>query len=365
VIIIYNIIVFGTGSTCRRLLDNMNEDINVLAFADNNSDKWNEYCKGKKIISPNKINAYKYDFIAIASQFEEDIYLQLLEMNIKREVIFQYIKFLDLSWNPFEYKIQLFKKDIDKIKTIITGISYSLCGVLDKKLEKIGLNFSLESQDLFYDYQIFKFILRNYNNKLKYGIIGICYYSFQYDMSLSAMRNKVINYYHTLKNSHNFMIDIDFNEELKVNRYIADILLRKDQLGYWDFGADSQSLSNLENKELMGKNQTYLDCNKNYPKTVKENIQIFKDYLQLLKEHSIKPIVVVFPTSKYYTKYFSKRIEDEFHSIIRDVKSEYDFQYIDYFRSDLFNEDEFWDVSHLNSKGAEKFTEILNKEIKW
>lgn len=74
---------------------------------------------------------------------------------------------------------------------------------------------------------------------------------------------------------------------------------------------------------------------------------------------------MIFPASKYYTKYFSERIENEFRSIINEIGKLYDFQYIDYFRSELFTDDDFVDVSHLNGDGAEKFTKILNNLIKW
>lgn len=62
---------------------------------------------------------------------------------------------------------------------------------------------------------------------------------------------------------------------------------------------------------------------------------------------------------------FSLLLEREFQSIIKAFKKEYDFQYIDYFRSEKFNNEDFEDVSHLNPKGAEKFTEILNEIIDW
>ncbi|CDM68815.1 hypothetical protein CM240_1657 [Clostridium bornimense] len=73
---------------------------------------------------------------------------------------------------------------------------------------------------------------------------------------------------------------------------------------------------------------------------------------------------MIFTVSKYYTKYFSERIENEFFSIINEIGKLYDFQYIDYFRSELFTDDDFVDVSHLNGDGATKFTKVLNSMIK-
>ncbi len=98
----------------------------------------------------------------------------------------------------------------------------------------------------------------------------------------------------------------------------------------------------------------------------KENILIFEKYLKTLRDYNIKPIIVICPTSKYYYKYFENGYQkNKFYKIIEKFEKSYDFQVIDYFNSDLFEDNDFWDYGHLNGKGAEKFTGILNNEIEW
>ena len=49
------IIIFGTGSSAVRYVERNNEyfdNMEILAFADNNKKKWGNKLKGKKIISP-------------------------------------------------------------------------------------------------------------------------------------------------------------------------------------------------------------------------------------------------------------------------------------------------------------------------
>ncbi|WP_017810406.1 hypothetical protein [Clostridium saccharoperbutylacetonicum] len=58
-------------------------------------------------------------------------------------------------------------------------------------------------------------------------------------------------------------------------------------------------------------------------------------------------------------------MKEEFYSIINKVKEQYSFQFLDYFNNKLFEDSDFYDVSHLNEIGAEKFTRILNKDIIW
>lgn len=368
---LYNLLIFGTGAGCNFLMNGLDMNkVNILAYLDNDPSKWGGFFREKKIVSPNEIESYLYDYIIIGSQYNESIYNQLLDMKVSKNKIFQFYKFFDMIYNPIKSCIDNYINSFEEVETIITGISYARAGIIENELIRKAHNFTMYSQDLFYDYKIAKFILNRYkNNKMKYAIIGLCYYSFQYDMSLSSMKNRVILYYNILQDKHNYKdLSIEeFNEEYNISKGICDNILKKYENGSYKFSWSNPSLIECSTEEIImnGKNQAQRDCNKDYPETVRENIQIFKDYLNLLKDHDIKPIVIVFPASKYYTENFSKRIEDEFHAILNKVKKEYDFQYIDYFRSDLFNDDEFSDVSHLNPKGAEKFTKMLNKEIKW
>ncbi|NMM61478.1 chemotaxis protein [Clostridium sp. P21] len=365
----YNVLVFGTGKVSDILETSLNNDVNIVAYVDNDKSKWKKLKNCKCIIQPNEIWKYKFDYILIASQFNEEIYYQLLNMGIDSDKIFEYYKFYINYYNYYKTNMDEFLNKYKKsVEIIATGISYANTGFRTDICCKNAYSFTWGSQDIFYDYYTVKFLLEKFPNKvsdLKHVLIGICYYSFQYDMSLSSMRSKVPLYYSVLKEAHNFK-DIDkAYEAYELNKNIANVVLKKNNDGTYDLKSDIQTSIHYDDKWNIGKKQAELDCNKNYPETVKENTQIFKDYLQLLKDYNIKPIVVVFPASKYYTTYFSKRIEDEFHSIINGVRKEYDFQYIDYFRLDLFEDEDFADVSHLNDKGAEKLTKLLNEEIDW
>ncbi|WML35481.1 hypothetical protein [Clostridium sp. OS1-26] len=105
------------------------------------------------------------------------------------------------------------------------------------------------------------------------------------------------------------------------------------------------------------------DCNKDYPETVKENTKILQEYISLLKSKKITPIIVVCPTSRYYYEKFSPRIKEEFEKIINKIKEEFDVEVFDYFDSNIFLKEDFYDVSHLNKNGTMKFTKLLNDKL--
>lgn len=361
------ILIFGTGSSAERFEEILDPSINIIAYLDNNSTKWGKYRNEKKIIPPSLIDNFDYDYIVIASQYNETIYSQLLNMGINSDKIFQFYKFHIISNNPFEKRLRSFIDNIGSVEVLLTGISYAETSIIGTLLSKSTQKFSLGSQDLFYDYKIVEHILYNYkNNIIKYVIIGLSYYSFQYDLSLSGMKYKISLYYDVLKESHNYnYLNSDYKKQYEANKALAEMLIDKNKkINYKWISAKLSNLS-LNDRIKAGESQAKIDCNKNYPGTVKENIKIFRNYLEFLRKHNIKPIVVVFPASKYYTNCFSKRIESEFHSIITNFRNEYDFQYLDYFRTNEVTDEDFMDVSHLNKIGAEKFTNILDKDIKW
>ncbi|NRY60048.1 nucleoside-diphosphate sugar epimerase/dehydratase [Clostridium beijerinckii] len=370
----YRVLVFGTGKSCDLVRELLNNDVEIIGYIDNDSSKFGNIHYGKKIINPDEICGYKYDFIIIASQYNEEIYEQLMKMNIDKNIILQYYKLTDNYENYCKRLINNYLEDkYNSTEVLVTGISYAFKGFIELYCLKEAYSFAAGSQDLYYDYNIMKYLFDNHKfkmEKIKKIIIGISYYSFQYDMSLSSIKSRTLLYYEAIGKCHNFKEIEKVYEEYRINRNIADLICKKHIDGNYEFAWNIINIKSFEEKsfeekQIIGKKQAELDCNKDYPKTVKENIQILKDYIMLLKENNINPVIVVFPASKYYYNNFSTRIENEFKNIIKNLKCEFKFQYIDYFRSNIFEDCDFEDVSHLNIKGAEKFTKILNNEIEW
>lgn len=106
-----SVLIFGTGSTSRVVCTGLQQDVLISAFVDNDSSKWGKlYYYSKKVISPYDINNYHYDYIIIASQFNEEIYNQLLDMGIDKKKIFQFFKFVDLYCNTFNRQMDTYIK---------------------------------------------------------------------------------------------------------------------------------------------------------------------------------------------------------------------------------------------------------------
>jgi len=94
------VIIFGAGHTGKRFCNECSDDVEIIAFADNDPDKVGTYINGHIVIMPDLIPEYEYDKIVIAVidyssvpinnsyMNSNSILLQLYEYGIPRSKIF-------------------------------------------------------------------------------------------------------------------------------------------------------------------------------------------------------------------------------------------------------------------------------------
>ncbi|USB32835.1 hypothetical protein [Paenibacillus sp. YPG26] len=254
-----------------------------------------------------------------------------------------------------------------ELNGFVTGLSYAEVGVDKEEMLPYNIvNLAVSSQDLYYDYQWIKLIVNE--TKVDFVFIGLSYYSFEYDLSKSKLKNRLevyspifgkgdekkTPYYNSFENRFSQIMNDHFAENL------YDIL--RTQGESWWTNYVSRVMSDEDIKQ--GKEIALIDSNKNYPDTVLLNKRILTEMIRLLKRHNIKPILLVCPTSKYYQEHFSKRIKTEFEELISDIRNEDDIDILDFFSSEEFIDQDFYDVSHLNSQGSKKLTSMLKSYLK-
>lgn len=76
------IIIFGAGARLKYVLDDLKDDVKILAIADNDSTKWGKLIDGIKIISPEEILEYDFDKIYISPVIHNQIRKQLFTLGI-------------------------------------------------------------------------------------------------------------------------------------------------------------------------------------------------------------------------------------------------------------------------------------------
>lgn len=84
---IRKVIIFGASKRLQEIIDNLQDDIELIAIADNNMDKWNKLYLGISIISPKQIIKMEFDYVYIIPYSYNPIIQQLLDLGVSREKI--------------------------------------------------------------------------------------------------------------------------------------------------------------------------------------------------------------------------------------------------------------------------------------
>lgn len=105
---------------------------------------------------------------------------------------------------------------------------------------------------------------------------------------------------------------------------------------------------------------------KNYPETRDENVKILDDYLTLCEENNIRPIMFLPPITEGYRKHFCRKKPDEFYYLVRQAcKKHSSAIFVDGWKLQGFTDADFYDVDHMNIRGAAKFSVFLNDFIEY
>lgn len=251
---------------------------------------------------------------------------------------------------PFVFNELYIKKNkldkINKLEMLALGSSHGAYSFIPEIIQKNSFNLCSTSQDLYYSYQLYKKV-SNSHPQLKtivlfYSVFSsgfeiektnersICsYFMYLYkieskfksnDLILKAKRCKIYrkpqNVFEKIDNGflyhkNNTLDGFDVNE--RVNRHLRENKRKNDQITY---------LIQLIN-----------DCNKNEQRLVIVLPPVRKDYKQLVPSNA-----------------FDKLFE---------LEKQYHFKFIDFFNSNLFDNNDFFDCDHVNLNGAVKLSNHL------
>lgn len=395
-----------------KALFDLKEDINSIEvnLYFYGKDKYNiiNRCTNKNVIYIKDINEYihlnneiKNDQIKILIVSEETVDSNL-DFNLYFNDVLYYDKLMNAMFVISEkiyyenYDYNYLSKTLEKckrenIETLVVGNSYPLTGIDSKLLSNISENLSISSQDLYYSYKLAEKVINN-NKNIKRCIIGAGYYLVNHDLSKckSEYSTNMVKYlyYPILKDKHNSekvdtieisnlintlnnnVIEYIFNLDF-LHKHFIDLIHRENN-GYFNKNLRREMISILQGVKLSSISETekyrlgeirasqHNDLSK-YTETKKEYNLIFNDFINFLEEKGVEPVIVVFPTTKYYSKFINKTYENEFYKIIDGIKEKYTVKLVDFSKMDIFEEDDFIDFDHMSEAGCIKITHELNK----
>lgn len=358
------LVLFGTGSSSERIHSLIDMKKNeVIGYVDNDIKKQGQQILHKPIWSPSILCNKKFDFVIICSIYFNEIYNQLIDMKIEKNKIINVYQ--EIRYNDVKLRLSEINKGVDMIST---GMSYARYGIDNNSLNLNSINLAFNSQDIFYDYCLARFVLEEQKISIKYALISLSYFSFHFDLSRSKEKHLVTRY--SLISETQRQVDYQkYNKFIKPNEESIPVLsfnLINDLfidgfLHKFDF----LKPCNKDPKKLQQgrKNLARIHSSKNFPDTVQENKDYLHNYIKLLLEKDIQPIFIIHPQPKDYREHFCSKMIYEFNTIINKFISQYNVKKIDLFSSDEFTNSDFFDLHHLNIEGAKKVSKIINRVL--
>ncbi|MEE1362429.1 MAG: D-alanyl-lipoteichoic acid biosynthesis protein DltD [Selenomonadaceae bacterium] len=291
------------------------------------------------------------------------IYKELLRLNVPEDKIIDITFWKAPEIYPLYNMVKFCEVNPSWGDFFITGVSHAYAGIDVSCFDSKGINIAHTSQDLYYDYLLAKKIIDIQDN-IKVAFISIAPFSLHYDLSKGSCANRIHIYNPLLNDCHNHLINNDIYKMIFNHNYF-DV--------YKDFFGDliyNQRLYSASVNRVITVDE-YMSIraslgtwdNKSFTNTVEENVHILNMYVDMCQKSNITPILLMFPVSPWYNKYFSKIKMDEVRTITRDIAYRNKIKLLDYYKSDKFTYNDFYDFQHLNVNGAKKISSMLNVKI--
>jgi hypothetical protein len=83
----------------------------------------------------------------------------------------------------------------------------------------------------------------------------------------------------------------------------------------------------------------------------------------MLQERGIVTALVWPPVHRWYIQHFDAGVRARAHEAFARIAPQHHARFLDYSTDPRFEEEDFYDTTHLNERGAEKFSRILDVDI--
>lgn len=251
-----------------------------------------------------------------------------------------------------------------KYNGIILGNSRMYRGINPDKLEFGNFyNFAHDNDSFNQMYYKLLYVENKSNKKIKYLIMGVDYFQFSF---LSDTRNYIYGkkfpneYMEDFENSQNFTNKLNFYFKEQSNKFktslsiLMEILKNKKVVKYYKLEKNGWY------HEQINKKGQLFDTAKREWEILEVQKKYFFNILEYCKKNNIKVFMVMAPLRKEEEKCYPKEIVEKYKEFFI---SNIGIDYLDYSHYLDSNIEYFEDVTHLNEKGANKFSEELNNKI--
>lgn len=275
--------------------------------------------------------------------------------------------------NSYSFKEKNLIQQADSIETLILGSSQALKGLNPDLLGPNAYNLANISQTLEYD----ALLLAKYLNQMPHlhtVLVSISHFSYAEVLFDSDESWRQYFYYRFFRINTPHLGKTDIRKYSLTYLYgpwesIKILCSEQDKnliAGYQKNGQmvmQNQSEKGLSKEFALHRVKLHEKAFEDY-KHFEENITWLKKIIQVLQKRNIKVILVTPPVTKTYRLAVNRMYFDKNWETTASICNQFKIPYLNYFMDNQFDNSDFYDADHLNKKGADKWSEILNKDLK-
>ena len=276
------------------------------------------------------------------------------------------------------------KEVIDSIEVLILGTSHAHYAVNPEVFDLYAYNLANLGQSIYFDKRITLSLLPEMK-QLKYVFISIDYHSLafssQFNKDFWSYYGNGIKYKDTKYFSANLSPTL-FGYTPRVafamlkHRYLniinhgPEIIDFEVQNGVDIYKPAIKGYVAFEGRDTHNFNpEAYSESSSWYTDVIDESdekeeiVADLEDFVQILLANDVTPILITAPIYSEFSEYLNPSYIDENIETSTQIATKYGIEYWDFLNSDHFAIDDFYDMEHLNRKGALKFSTMLNDSI--
>ena len=273
--------------------------------------------------------------------------------------------------NDYSIKNKTISQNYKQSEVLIFGNSHTLYGLDPNYFSVPAYNVANISQTLYFDSLLFEKHISKFK-KIKKIILNVEYTSLSEQIDSGESNWRKFYYFHYMDLEIPSISDFDyrricisstrnfnFNCKLIANFIKKKTLLNTNNKGFGiNYSYENRNeITDKEGKEVVKKHE---DNSLNY----KNNSTILEKIIEICEKRNIEVILVSMPVSNSYRKYCNPIKIKKINATCNALKSKHkNVVYLNLFSDSKFIDDDFYDVDHLNSKGAKKCTKILMEKI--
>ncbi len=292
---------------------------------------------------------------------------------------------LQYLWTNYDYcylKAMHEKNRQVGCKTIIAGSSHAMNGVVEKEMPESAINFSISSQDVYFDFLNVKWAMEEGKQQIENCIINIGYYMLYQDLSLSKTMGHLMssvygplfgdvhNYAEKIPQAIDDISSADWKQQLYMDfaaayferegSYYGSLKAREQNNLMLAKGIVWQGLSEKEKEAYAIKRTADHNRLKKHQASRDENGIIVQEMVEYLHGKGITPIFVIFPFTRFYNQYIDADYKEDIFRLLDSLPLQVQFLDMNDF-ADMFEDEDFLDTDHLNLKGAVKASRLLSQ----